>query len=1119
MPPGLEGPYADQFPRVQARTSTPQYWIVDALDECLEYSEIFTLLKRDAPRFPLRMFITSRRVPEIKRLCQQFGSSLTLVDIPADKTLEDIGRYLESRLDDLPIDTEDEKRALSRAIITKSGACFLWVRVVLDELRGAWADQSMLEILEQIPDGMLPYYKRTIGGLAENRKEKEVVKAILLWTTMAARPLHTAELAHALELEIQKTFPSIASAVEALCGQLVVVDKNTGFMYIIHATAREFLLSEGAGEFAVDPAAAHERLAMTCLKLLQSKELAVPRNWRVSPADRNIPPFPLLDYADGYVSDHISLANPSENGLLLDLYRFFGNNVLTWIDRLCRHGNLNSLIRNAKNLAPFLDNQAGRTSPPSQQQLQTIEDWSVTLERLATKFGPALLHSPSSIYFLIPPLCPINTEIYKSFGQISGGITLISPHNKHWNDCIATITYEDEILSASACGDVSIAIGSQSGTIRLLHHRSLQQETIIYTEEAVNILHFALGGKYIATCSHKFVSLWDRNSKLLWKSRQRSRCITLASTSEELIGITGNGRSWRWDLLSGKIVEEHKYPYQSIDPPPEGELVLDRAPAFASLSPDMEVLALAYSSGPVCLWDFQQQKFIDWAVDPGDAPCHRMLFNPNIDTPMLLVASTNSRLSVYDSWSGHILCTWDPDCQPSYDSIACSPNGRILATVDIYGFLRIREFGSLALLYQVYTRSAFSRGLEFTSDSRAIIEISVSGLQVWSPPVLVRKARDGVHNRETLNSSLATNQTSLRGLRITAISAHPTRGVVFAVSNFRIVLVYDVKTGRKHEIYNASLSMNEKVFLLASSSVDTLAMSNNNHRVDIYKLDMTNFQNIQLQPVLFQFELKDVILQLLFDHSGDFLLTSTDESDKLYSVSKKECLGSIEFNSINKRRDWKWFNVPKPKSKGSEDESSQFGLVIDGQLRFYSVMDFPSHDGKTFTLGYKFDEGFTKSRIHSVRLHEPSGTLILHVRKKAGIVDKSATLLFKKHIHQAISNSTPSASWRPVGNSLRNKSSHVLGIITNHLRNASDRLVFLHRNSWVASVPIHQHGVGETIEEYTQHFYAPREFVSLPPMVMPGGEVVFCTKEGLVTVTNGLRFEEVRKFERGLDSE
>ena len=1119
MPPGLEGPYADQFPRVQARTSTPQYWVVDGLDECLEYSEIFTLLKRDAPRFPLRIFITSRRVPEIKRLCQQFGSSLTLVGIPADKTLEDIGRYLESRLDDLPIDTEDEKKTLSRAILAKSGACFLWVRVVLDELQTAWADQSILEILEQIPDGMLPYYKRTIGVLAENRKEKEVVKVILLWTTMAARPLHATELAHALMLDMQKTFPSITSAVEALCGHLVVVDKNTGFLYIIHATAREFLLSDGAGEFAVDPVAAHERLAMTCLKLLQSKELAVPRNQRVSPADRNVPPFPLLRYADSYMSDHISLANPSENGLLLDLCRFFGSNVLTWIDRLCRHGDLDSLIRNAKNFATFLDNQARRTSPQSQQQFQTIEDWSVTLERLATKFGPALLHSPSSIYFQIPPLCPTNTAIYKSFGQISGGITLISSRNQNWNDRIAAMIYEGDLFSASACGGANIAVGSLSGTIRLLHHRSLQQEDIIYTEEPIDILQFVLGGKYIVTCGLSSVSLWDGNSKLLWKSRQQSRCITLASTSGELIGITYNGRSWRRDLLSGKVVEEHQYPYQSIFPAPEGELILDPAPAYASLSPDMEVLALAYKSGPVCLWDFQQKKFIDWAMDPGDAPCRHIVFNPNPDIPMLIVGHAGSRLSVYDSWSGHLVSTWDPDYQTSYHSIVVSPNGRILATVDASGSLRIREFGSLALLYQVDTHNygTFPR-LDFTSDSRAIIDVCGSGLQVWSPPVLFRKARDASHNSVELNASIATNRTSHPGMRIRAIAPHPTRAVVFAATTEMIVLVYDVKTGRTHEIYNASLSMNESITLLASSSVDTLAMCDVNNLVIIYKVDMRNFQNIQLQP-LFQIKLKSAIWQLLFDHSGDFLLTSTLESDKLYCISKKECVGSIEFDSMSKRQAKKWFNVPKRTSK---DESKQFGLIIGGRLGFYPVANFPAHDGKTFALDYQVDELSIGVCVDSVTLHEPSGTLILVVQQVNHIMTKSATFLFQRHIHQGINNPTPSTSWRPVGNSLRNKSSHVLGIITNHLRNGSDRLVFLHRNSWVASVPIYQHGVGEAMEEYTRHFYAPGEFVSsilVPPVVMPGGEVVFCMGRDLAIVRNGFRFEEVRKFEGGLDQE
>lgn len=167
---------------------------------------------------------------------------------------------------------------------------------------------------------------------------------------------------------------------------------------------------------------------------------------------------------------------------------------------------------------------------------------------------------------------------------------------------------------------------------------------------------------------------------------------------------------------------------------------------------------------------------------------------------MLLVGCAGSRLSIYDSWSGNLVCMWDPDYHTIYDSIACSPNGRLLTTIDMRGCLRIWDFDSLALLYQVHTRSAAFRRLEFTSDGHAIVGISETSLQVWSPPVLARKTRDGSHNRNSLNSSIATKLPSHLGIKITVIPAHPTWAVVFAGTNYGVVLAFDVKTGQKHEI-------------------------------------------------------------------------------------------------------------------------------------------------------------------------------------------------------------------------------------------------------------------------------------------------------------------------------
>ena len=38
----------------------PQYWVIDAIDECLKFSELFAPLKGERPCFPLRIFVTSR---------------------------------------------------------------------------------------------------------------------------------------------------------------------------------------------------------------------------------------------------------------------------------------------------------------------------------------------------------------------------------------------------------------------------------------------------------------------------------------------------------------------------------------------------------------------------------------------------------------------------------------------------------------------------------------------------------------------------------------------------------------------------------------------------------------------------------------------------------------------------------------------------------------------------------------------------------------------------------------------------------------------------------------------------------------------------------------------------
>lgn len=48
----------------------------------------------------------------------------------------------------------------------------------------------MLQVLQSIPEGMIPYYKRTLRAMADNKEEKFIAKAILVWVVASSRKMN-----------------------------------------------------------------------------------------------------------------------------------------------------------------------------------------------------------------------------------------------------------------------------------------------------------------------------------------------------------------------------------------------------------------------------------------------------------------------------------------------------------------------------------------------------------------------------------------------------------------------------------------------------------------------------------------------------------------------------------------------------------------------------------------------------------------------------------------------------------------------------------------------------------------------------------------------------------------
>ncbi|MBE3042466.1 hypothetical protein IMZ48_07780, partial [Candidatus Bathyarchaeota archaeon] len=309
-------------------------------------------------------------------------TAVKVMDIPENDSVKDIERYITSRVESLPVGRV--------AILRKSNASFLWVRMVMDELENVYSAESITHVLRDIPSGMVPYYERIVKAMGENKLEKHITVAVLTWVVGSSRRITLSELSQALTLDINTVLPNPKSAIEGLCGQLVKIH-SSGTVDLVHATAREFLLRPTAGEFIISTPVAHKRIAMACLKLFSSREMQPPRNHRLMPQPRpRAEPSPLLDYAITQLFEHVHGASIETDELLLALDRFFKTNVLSWVERLAGKGDLDCLVQASRNLKSYLDRRVKHSSPLSDPE-NNLAKWSTDLSRLVTKFGEALL--------------------------------------------------------------------------------------------------------------------------------------------------------------------------------------------------------------------------------------------------------------------------------------------------------------------------------------------------------------------------------------------------------------------------------------------------------------------------------------------------------------------------------------------------------------------------------------------------------------------------------------------------------------------------------------------------------------------------------------------------------
>lgn len=890
----------------------PQFLILDALDECNDLADLFPMLAKIQAQVPLRILITSRKTFELSKLFSPLGLQLSTEEITPLDSLDDIKHYVKAHRQHLLFTSNDDYENIERQILHKSSGCFLWVKLILNELEQAWSEEEGREILNEVPTDMDEIYYRILDNLSKISRGKRFVKAALTWIVCANRPLTVPELEHALKLDTNDSIHSLERLLTSACGQLIQIDRNSR-VQMIHQTARDYLLKDNLqSEFAINKSISHGRLAEVCLKYLVSRDMERPRSLKQISVTRHHPRSLFADYACTSFSDHLGQAHPGEERFVDLLELHFNSNVLAWVEYIASTGDLYRLPQAVKNLKSYLS-RCLKCNPSLNLRVQSLEQWTTDLIRVSTKFGKVILTLPNAIYDLIPPFCPSESMIFKSSGARSHGLLITGLQSTTWDDCLACIDHHGDQTTAIACSEKLFAIGLSSGRTVLYHKSSCHKHVALEHPETVNLLEFGTLTDVVASSGKKTIIVWSTTTGAnLWTLQPSHEPLTLTFSENDtlLSAATKQNFFTTWDLRQES--ELRTLPWH--DSYENEETAMRQVPTNAAVCPEKRLLAIVYRGRPITLWDLFTNSFFGFCGRGSSGrpaavrcPIEAMVFNPNPRANILVAAYADGDIAIFDPWQCEVKQLIEADAQ----TLACSPDGRTLAAGNSFGTVQIFDFGdsrraSLTLLYQIDAHGFCVKALAFSQDSLQFMALHGSQCRIWEPSALVRKDK----SEDLGDTSSVQAQTVYIDTRvsreITAIACHPLDNIVFCGKDDGTVSVYHTSNGKQISqlyIHTKGLAVTK---LIWGSKEDILVSTDLSSRFMVRKIQQKGLKCWEASEPVIDTHTQHAINQVILSPDNNYVLISTELADFLWDIEGR----LVRSLTSQLRSTWRWANHP-----------------------------------------------------------------------------------------------------------------------------------------------------------------------------------------------------------------
>ena len=942
-----------------------------------------------------------------------------------------------------------------------------------------------------------------VNTMAKLSRGKRLAQALLTWVICAARPVTTDELYYALQIDIGDHIDSVEKSIASTCGQLVYVDTSS-HVQMVHQTARDFLLkSDNVSEFAINGRIGHGRLLLSCIQYLCSSEMTGPKPRKLSASIATNERCAFVAYACTAWYEHIAFVSSEDDEIMASLAKFLdSSNVLAWIDHVAKYFSLDHIVRSGNALRKFYQRRS-RNLIPIGKEVALLDDWSLDLVRLVTKFGRQLVSTPSSIYQLIPPFCPSNTAVKRQFASSSRSISVNGLSARFWDDCSSTISFQQLQLMPNALSSSyrGFTVGLSNGEVRVYNDMTCQHIRTISHGESVRMLMFSRQGDILASAGATSVRLWDAATwEQLWDFYIHSDAMSLsfADNDQILLATLRSNQVLLWNLITGSVEELASWLDELTDMS-SGQYHRPIATAF---SEDSSHLAISYRGHDVIIWDIEEERIIDlYGQDTGSLGA-QSISRPGVATiwsleycrtpasNLLAAACNDGSLIVFNTANGTVQARAQ---EANVKTLVSSRDGFTLACGSSGGTIQLFDFETLKLLHRIKSEEFSIKDLTFSGDNHRLIDIRGPHCRVWDPPVLMRQENDEDIS-DTVSISTAPQEykvdDSKLDANVTAFACAECLDAVFCGTIDGAILLYDNKSGQRiRELYhhNKGISI---IALCFDPRSHTLSSADSSSRVIAHVITSHNTGDLYAGTKLKDTRTGIAIDYLLINPGSSRLLISSPIQDLLWSLEQDD---SKRMKTLNwpRQRSYRWITHPANKE--------HLLLFIDNAAHIYDWYSLTrlTSDSGVILKGSMLSE----LTINSIMPTFDAKVIATTFAESLVPMSKSKLLLWNV---SELSIGSESAKSIPHYQALADQVDHVVGVF-------GRRLVFLHHDGWVCSAD----SLNFEIEKYDRHFFFPADWLSTggSPMfdVFSDGRIVFIKRDEVAIIKRGLdHFEQNR---------